>query len=226
LMLSGQNGGTAPLEYALVGQTAGAVQWHLPHEGTPREPPEHASDDAGVARWAVSTVIGQAVGEIYRVADDGTPAETTTIESLVPAGMPPSAAAGLASFRGRTIMLYATGDMYTSARLWLIDVGSGQTWPIDIAESNGAREGHLLSLDDALLVVSPAIDPESKLAVASFDPESGTLGSPHVLGDFASLVGEEPRMTRTARGFAVVWAHFGANAQRVSVLLQSFDCCT
>ncbi|MBI5534296.1 MAG: hypothetical protein HY898_16345 [Deltaproteobacteria bacterium] len=221
----GSNGYSTPppLAFALLGpQPSATVEWKLLAQGAPRGAAEHTRGPEGLAQYAVSTAYQGAHGDLWEVKANEAPTLVSEFGAMLPldgAGY----SAGVAQKGGHFYLLWGGPDPKDYLWLqWVIDVTTGARQQIN--KSNNGSSGHMIMLGDEILIASPAIvDPEA-VTVVPYDPVTGITKKMLTLAN-APHTSHSPRMINTPRGFAVVWNEATGDANGLSALLESFDCC-
>lgn len=214
---AGSYGGEVPgLFYDRFGRAPGGLSLaELAPEG-PRAPPEHAVDDAGRATLVASTTWDGTAGELYRAGAGGPPA------GLADIGSDRGKVAGVAQGREDDFFLLRVQEGWS---LWLEQHFDDETVrPILLGESPVGASGHLLDLGGQLVVASPVLDPDHRVAAACVDPRAPEpVSPPAVLATRA--YSHSPRMARTPRGYAVVWTETDDTTAGLIPMLQVMECC-
>jgi len=188
----------------------------------PRGRPEHALGPDGLVTWLASKLLNKTAGELYAVSSSGELTKSVEFDALIPDDGK-GELRGLAEYQNETYALYGGAPSSTNPdwSLWMFRLQSGVAQRID--ESAYGNTGHLIALDDALIVSANALHAWGHVSVGRYDPATGAVDVAFVLGDSAHQ-GHSSRMTRWARGFAVVYSEVQDDIA-LSSYLEVYDCC-
>jgi len=219
---AGAHSDPPPLYAAHLSADPSAVNWTWVADGAPRSPPEHALGPDGLVAWAASNVWSSPTGELYEVNNAGDLSMSFDLGPIFPAGGEGDII-GLATYQNELFVLYSGTPGVPAWSQWVLHVSSGESFRVD--RSNNSFSGHLLAFADALLISSSAIHPFSQVSVGRYDTASGTVEPDFVLST-GGHVAHSARMTRWARGFAVVWSESSGDTDGNSAWMQIFECCS
>lgn len=194
-----------------------AIEFEVVADGGPRAVPEHATDAAGFATFAVSLLWGSGSGEVWRLDVPDAPA--LEAELSVPGALD---ILGVVQRDGTRLALHGNGS--TGGDHYLTDIDAGETALVTQVPSG--LTGHLELLGGAI--------------VGAFRDGTGGTPEPIVVAELA-LEGEvvrgmiplsergrlahSPRLARTPRGLAIVWSEATGDTDGMSARLAVLDCC-